>query len=132
MATWSGWILTLPTRWRRTFKVRIEFIPFDWENLSQLLADDYFDIAMSGIVMLYGSLRKMVFSDAYIYANWAFVVKDHLRTEFASLENIENMEGLTIGLSTGAEAAFDVERHFSNAKAVKLDSVSFNLGDVHK
>jgi hypothetical protein len=28
---------------------------------------------MSGIVILPGSLRKMVFSDAYMYTNWAFV-----------------------------------------------------------
>jgi Na+/H+-dicarboxylate symporter len=105
-------------------KVRIEFIPFDFETLSKQLAEDHFDIAMSGIVILPGSLRKMVFSDAYIYANWAFVVKDHLRTEFDSLKNVKDMQDLTIGLSAGDEVAFDVERHFSNAKAVKLDSVS--------
>jgi Na+/H+-dicarboxylate symporter len=105
-------------------KVRIEFIPFDFETLAEQLAEDHFDIAMSGIVILPGSLRKMVFSDAYIYANWAFVVKDHQRAGFGSLENIKNMQGLTIGLSTGAEAAVDVERYFSLAKAIKLESAS--------
>jgi Na+/H+-dicarboxylate symporter len=105
-------------------RVRIEFIPFDFEELSGQLAEDHFDIAMSGIVVLPGSLREMVFSDAYLYTNWAFVVKDHLREEFASLENVRNMQDLTIGISAGPEAAFDVERAFPNAKAVKLDSVS--------
>jgi ABC-type amino acid transport substrate-binding protein len=104
--------------------VRIEFIPFDFESLDELLAEDHFDIAMSGIPILPGSLREMTFSDAYLYTNWAFVVKDHLRAEFASLENIINMQGLTIGASTGADAAFDVERSFPNAKAVKLISIS--------
>ena len=105
-------------------KVRIEFIPFDFETLPQQLAEDHFDIASSGLVILPGSLREMVFSDAYLYTNWAFVVKDHLRAAFASLENIRNMAALTIGVSTGAEAAFDVERVFGNAKTVKLDSIS--------
>jgi ABC-type amino acid transport substrate-binding protein len=119
-----GYDIDLAHALAEDLKVRIEFIPFDWENLSQLLADEYFDIAMSAIVILPGSLRKMVFSDAYMYANWAFVVKDHLRNEFSSLENIQNMDGLTIGLSAENETAFDVQRRFSNAKAVKLDSVS--------
>ena len=105
-------------------KVRIEFIPFDFENLAQLLAEDQFDIAMSGIFILPGSLRKMMFTDAYMYTNWAFVVKDHQRAEFSSLENIRNMAGLTIGLSSVAETAVEAERYFSLAKVVKLDSVS--------
>ena len=119
-----GYDIDLAHALAEDLKVRIEFIPFDWENLSQLVADDYFDIAMSGIVILPGSLRKMVFSDAYMYTNWAFVVKDHLRNEFSSLENIKNTQGLAIGLSAENETAFDVQRHFSNAKAVKLDSAS--------
>ncbi len=105
-------------------KVRIEFIPFDFENLAELLAEDHFDIAMSGIFILPGSLRKMTFSDAYMYTNWAFVVKDHQRAEFSSLEDIQNMEGLTIGLSGLAESAVEVEKYFSLAKAVQLDAVS--------
>ena len=104
--------------------VRIEFIPFDFETLAEQLVEDIFDIAMSGIVILPGSLRDMVFSDAYLYTNWAFVVKDHLREEFSSLETVRNMQALTIGVSTGVGAAFDIERAFSNAKAIKLDSVS--------
>jgi ABC-type amino acid transport substrate-binding protein len=104
--------------------VRIEFIPFDFQTLDEHLAEDYFDIAMSGIPILPGSLREMTFSDAYLYTNWAFVVKDHLRDEFASLKNIKNMQALTIGVSTGADEAFDVERKFPNAKAVRLDSIS--------
>ena len=104
--------------------VRIEFIPFDFETLAELLSKDHFDIAMSGIVILPGSLREMVFSDACIYTNWAFVVKDHRREEFSSLENVQNMQALTIGVSTGAYTAFDIKRYFSNAKAVKLNSVS--------
>ena len=104
--------------------VRIEFIPFDFETLSEQLAEDHFDIAMSGIAILPGSLREMVFSDAYMYTTWAFVVKDHLREEFALLENVRNMDGLTIGFASGAEMAFDVERYFSKAKALELESVS--------
>jgi Na+/H+-dicarboxylate symporter len=104
--------------------VRIEFIPFDFGSLNELLAEDQVDIALSGIPILPGSLRVMSFSDAYLYTNWAFVVEDHLRDQFASLENTQNMPGLTIGVSTGADAAFDVEREWPNAKAVKLESIS--------
>ncbi len=108
----------------RNLGVRIEFIPFDLENLSQLLEGDYFDIAMSGIPILPGTLRSMVFSDAYLSANWAFVVKDHLRHRFSSLEKIKKMDGLTIGIAAGTGVAVDVEEYFSLAKAVKLDSAS--------
>jgi Na+/H+-dicarboxylate symporter len=105
-------------------RVRIEFIPFDFQSLPEQVAEGHFDIAMSGIYILPGSLRKMRFSDAYIYTNWAFVVKDHRRDDFASLENVQNMQDLAIGVPGGTETAFDVERYFSNAKAVKLDSVN--------
>ena len=104
--------------------VRIKFIPFDLENLSQLLEEDYFDIAMSGIPILPGTLRSMVFSDAYMNTNWAFVVKDHLRHRFSSLAKIKKMDGLTIGIAAGTGAAIDIEEYFSLAKAVKMDSVS--------
>jgi Na+/H+-dicarboxylate symporter len=104
--------------------VRIEFVPFDFNTLDEHLAEDHYDIAMSGIPILPSSLREMAFSDAYLYTNWSFVVKDHLRQKFALLENIINMPALTIGVSTGANAALDIERRFFNAKAVKLVSVS--------
>ncbi len=104
--------------------VRIEFIPFDSETLAEQLSEDHFDIAMSGIAILAGVLRQMVFTDAYLDANWAFVVKDHLRGEFASLEKVKNMDGLTIGLSAESEVAVEVEKYFSNAKVVQLDAVS--------
>ena len=105
-------------------QVRIEFIPFDFETLYEQMAEEHFDIAMSGIAILPGSLRQMVFTDSYLNANWAFVIKDHLRAEFSSLEKIKNMDGLTIGLSAESEVAFEVEKYFSNAKVVQLDSAS--------
>ncbi|MDX1708740.1 MAG: cation:dicarboxylase symporter family transporter, partial [Desulfobacterales bacterium] len=104
--------------------VRIEFIPFDFATLTKQLAENHFDIAMSGIVILAGSLRHMTFTDSYMETNWAFVVRDHLRSKFASLESIKDKEGLTIGITTTDATALDVERYFSNAKAVRLNAVS--------
>lgn len=102
--------------------VRVEFIPFDFETLGQQVNEDQFDIAMSGIFILPSALRGMVFSDSYMYTNWAFVVKDHLRHQFESLVDIKNMDGLTIGIAAERSVKLEVERAFPQAKAVQLDS----------
>jgi hypothetical protein len=79
---------------------------------------------MSGIFILPSSLRGMAFSDSYMQTNWAFVVKDHLRHQFESLEDIKNMDGLTIGIAAERSVKLEVERAFPLAKAVQLDSAS--------
>jgi hypothetical protein len=56
--------------------------------------------------------------------NWAFVVKDHLRHQFDSLEDIKSMDGLTIGIAGEKRAEFEIERLFPLAKAVQLDDAS--------
>ena len=104
--------------------VQIEFIPFDFETLDRQFKDDQFDIAMSGIFILPSYLRQVVFSNSYMRTNWAFVVRDHLRHRFKSLEDIKSMDGLTIGLAAEKSAEFEVERRFPLAEAVQLDSVS--------
>ena len=104
--------------------LQIEFIPFDFETLDQQVKDDQFDIAMSGIFILPSYLNQVVFSKSYMRTNWAFVVKDHRRHRFESLEEIKSIDGLTIGVAGEKNAKFEVERTFPLAKAVQLDSVN--------
>ena len=108
----------------RDLGLRIEFIPFDFETLDQQVKDDRFDIAMSGIFIVRSYLRQVAFSNSYMRANWAFVVKDHLRHQFESLKDIKSKDGLTIGFAGEKSAEFEIERIFPLAEAVQLDSAS--------
>ena len=119
-----GFDIELAHALARDLGLQIEFIPFDFETLDQQVRNDHFDIAMSGIFILPSYLNQVTFSNSYMHTNWAFVVKDHRRHQFESLEEIKRIDGLTIGIAGEKSAELEIERTFPLAKAVQLDSVS--------
>ncbi len=104
--------------------VHLEFIPFQFNTLAQQLREDHFDIAMSGVPMVTTFLKEMNFSDDYMDITFSFVVKDHRRKEFATVEKIQRMERFRVALP-GASTYFAdrIKEVVPHAEVVSLNSI---------
>ena len=105
--------------------VKLEFIPFDDEKMVEQLNAGYFDLIMSGIAVTTPRLEKMVFSEPYMNATVAFIVRDHRRNEFATREAIQNIRKLKIGIHSSVSDYFfeKIKKYLPRAEIVDLESV---------
>ena len=68
-------------------KCKLEFIPFDRNNMSELLKEGTIDVAMSGLAFTPDLLNDVRFSDPVMTVNLALVTRDHMKKELSSREN---------------------------------------------
>ena len=78
--------------------VALEFVPFEFERLDQMLASGQIDMAMSCIAGLPDRYAKASFSRAYLDLTLAFIVPDHERHLYADMEILRQEEDLTVAM----------------------------------
>jgi Na+/H+-dicarboxylate symporter/ABC-type amino acid transport substrate-binding protein len=119
-----GFDVELVHRLARELNVTLEFIPFEGKTLVQRLNGNRFDLVIGGMPMITSLLEKMRFSDAYMDATVALVVKDHRRKEFARADDIRRMQGLKIGVRAAYSDYFlnKIEEKFPRAELIELQS----------
>jgi Na+/H+-dicarboxylate symporter/ABC-type amino acid transport substrate-binding protein len=81
----------------RDLGVRLEFVPATRESLSEELRKGTFDV-MPSIPYLPHFLTAMELSAPYIKGTAAFVMEDHRRHDFATLESIQRLPQLSVGV----------------------------------
>ncbi|MBL0713049.1 MAG: cation:dicarboxylase symporter family transporter [Desulfosarcina sp.] len=102
---------------------KVVFYPFEFRHMNDQLAQNNYDVIMSGIHMTTERLRKMHFSHPYMETTMAFVVRDHLRDAFVSPETIRAIEKLTIGIPRSLSFfSHRLKLYLPNAKVVLIDS----------
>jgi ABC-type amino acid transport substrate-binding protein len=101
---------------------RLEFIPFAYADLAEQLAANHFDVAMSGLPITTSQLLSMQFSEPYLDVSMAFIVRDHRRTQFGSLDRMRKLEPLTIAVPPGHYFRGIVKERLSNAELVVIDN----------
>lgn len=106
----------------RDLDVRIEFVPFDNEALLESLQADHFDIAMSGLEGTIERATKLPAIQPYLEITTAFVVPDHLRRHFQSLDRVRKLKGLKIAVVTGSAASEFPIREDADFEVVRLES----------
>ncbi len=82
----------------RDIGVDLEFVPTEMQNMAQTLDDGYCEIVMSGITVTPKRLQQMSFSQSYMKNTLAFIVKDHRRHEFSSVEALNKLQKPRIGI----------------------------------
>ena len=108
----------------REMKVKLEFIPFEHDLLSERLQAGHFDVIMSGIAITTPDLEEMTFSDPYMEANLCFVVPDYRRKDFATEKSIRRIPGLSIGIPQSTEYFLDkIKDYLPEAEIVVLDTL---------
>jgi ABC-type amino acid transport substrate-binding protein len=100
----------------------IVFVPYDMSNLVKHLRADHFDIAISGVTMTLKRAMDITFSEPYFTVNFALVVKDYQRREFASLAAVRSMKDLRLGVQEGQYFGERARFYFENAKISELQS----------
>lgn len=117
-----GFDIDLVTRLANDLDVGLEFVPFRADTLAQQLADDHFDIALSGLTDSLERSSTMLMSEPYLIVNLALLVKDHQRKEFETEGKINSGKKLRIGVVKGSYFEKRTATHFPNAEIVRLDS----------
>lgn len=88
----------------RDLGVTLEFVRFDRDTLAKQLAEDDFDMVMSGLVGTLERAEAMQHTTPYMDVTLALVVPDYRVRSFQSIDSMQEMQGLRIGyvdLSSG-------------------------------
>jgi Na+/H+-dicarboxylate symporter len=115
----------------RGLGLQIEFVPFQLGTLTQQLAEDHFDLAMSGIPGSVSLYEEVMFTDPYLDVTPALVVKDYLRKKRDTLQEFRTIEGLTLGVINDRYILERIRSRIPNARVVAVDSPrSFFEGEL--
>jgi Na+/H+-dicarboxylate symporter len=108
----------------REMKVKLEFIPFEFDTMVTQLNVGQFDLIMAGVAVTTTRLEKMTYSAPYMEGTLAFIVPDHRRNEFASSQAVKSISGLKIGVPYLADYFFDkIKSYLPQAEIVAVKSV---------
>lgn len=89
-----GFDISLAHRLADDLQVKIEFIPFKKQQLSEYLNKGYFDIAMSGLEINVADLEKVRFSDHVLKLQLALLTKDHQLQRFKRQQDIIKLKSV--------------------------------------
>ncbi|NOR13175.1 MAG: cation:dicarboxylase symporter family transporter [Candidatus Aminicenantes bacterium] len=108
----------------KELNVDLEFIPTDFETVDEQLNSGIVDIIMAGVPKTTRFMKRLRFSDSYLDLTLAIAVEDHRRREFQSIEKIQRMRDLKIGIPFGDRYYNEkLKRILPSAEIVILDSV---------
>ena len=77
--------------------VKIEFVRFDRATLVEQMAEDHFDIVMSGLVGTLERSQAMAHTEPYLDVTLGLVVPDYRAGSFRTVERISRIKDLRIG-----------------------------------
>lgn len=117
-----GLDIDLVTQLAHELNVGLEFVGFRSETLAQQLADDHFDMALSGLTDSLERSSTMLMSEPYLVVNMGLLVRDHQREKFENEEVINRRKHLRIGVVKGSYFEKRTLDHFPKAEIVRLDS----------
>ncbi|MEZ6120565.1 MAG: cation:dicarboxylase symporter family transporter [Pirellulaceae bacterium] len=94
----------------RDLGVSIEFVPYDSEQLRRQIADDCFDVVMSGLV---GTLDRSVaipHTTSYLDVTLGLVAEDFRASDFRTLQQMRTLRDLQIGYVDISRSTLDQYR----------------------
>jgi ABC-type amino acid transport substrate-binding protein len=94
-----GYDVDMAHRLATDLGVTLEFVPFTRASLAGDLAEDRFDIAMSGLVGVLGLAETVRLTAPYLEVHVALLVPDHRRREFDSREAIRAQKHIRLAVA---------------------------------
>lgn len=119
-----GHDIDLAHRLAQDSELDLEFVPFHPATLREQLAEDHFDVAISGIGVSLTAFPDDAWSIPYMTLNLAFVVRDHDKDEFSDFESLGTGKRLVIGVYEGQRFENQVRKALPDARIVTLWSES--------
>lgn len=104
-----------------SMQLKIEFVPFQYDDVLDKLNDGEIDVAVGGILAAPRRISRCGFTESYETATVAVMVPDHRRRDFTTWDQIESDQGIRLGLvyQDNTEAAITT---FPNIDFVTLES----------
>ena len=115
-----GLDIDMAHRLARDLGVSIEFVPFAFATLAEQLAEDHFDIAMSGIAVTVERAATMLLSEPYMDVTVALVVRDHEQKQLGDLDSLRRGRSLSIGGQIDSYFAKSIREHLPDVQVVEL------------
>jgi len=106
----------------REMGVELEFLLIPAEEIAARLGAGQIDMVMGGLGITTARARKVEFTRPYLDVTGAFVVLDHRRGEFSSLESLMALAELRVGVLADPYYIERLERYLPHATIVPLDS----------
>ncbi len=105
----------------RDLGVTIEFVPFQQETLAQQLADDDFDIVMSGLVGTLERAQSMQHTAPYMELTLSLVVLDFRAHAFQSLESMQQLPQLRLAyVDLSPRLVARIHKSLPHAQLIKI------------
>ena len=102
--------------------VTLEVVKIDWGQAQAALKSGLIDIALGGIVVTPDWAMHVSFSDSYIDQTLSFILPDHMRDEFVSVESIRRVKDLHILVKNDKHYPNIVKNYFPDARFDIIDS----------
>jgi Na+/H+-dicarboxylate symporter/ABC-type amino acid transport substrate-binding protein len=114
-----------------TLNCKIEFVPFDMDDLTTALENNVFDIAMTGVYVGLSRIDKLDFTDSYMEINPAIIVKDYDKKRFHDLASVQAAGKVKIAVLKGSLFSEGIKKVFKDAEIISVDNYSdFFTGKV--
>jgi ABC-type amino acid transport substrate-binding protein len=106
----------------REMGVRLEFVPVDFDSISEMLEAGRIDLMMSGFTVTPERMLSVKFSEPYMKATMSFVVRDHLRSKFSEREDVQTLRSPRIGVLDTPYYVDTLRTYLPNAEIVTIAS----------
>lgn len=106
----------------REMRVDLEFVRVSLDSMAADLTSGRCDVVMSGLTITPDRMLQMRFSDPYMKATMSFLVRDHVRSKFASREAVRSLVRPRIGVLDNAYYVDELRELLPDAEIVKLAS----------
>lgn len=125
-----GFDMELAHSLAKELNVALEMVKIKRSNAVRLLNDGYVDIIMSGNLMTITS--DIIYSAPYLTQTFAFIVEDHRKEEFSTIETLFKYDSLRIGIIDLPYYVEKLEYHLPDAEVIRLNSPrDFFAGNQH-
>jgi ABC-type amino acid transport substrate-binding protein len=126
-----GLDIEMAHRLARDLGAVLEFVPFERKTLARQLANDHFDIAMSGLIGTMERSERMRLSRYYLDATFSLVVRDHRARDMDSYEELAKVESLRVGILTESQFSRALQRYVPQAETVVVPSTKWFFQEPH-
>ncbi len=103
-------------------QVRLEFVPFDYDSVTDQLDTGEIDVAAGGLIITPERLLNAGFTISYQTATVSVALPDYRRGEFDNWDDPQMQEGVRLG-AVAEDIAVAARRQLPNVEVVAIDSI---------
>ncbi len=109
-------------KFARELGATVEFHLVDPDRIAGLLNAGYIDMMIGGLAITPSDMKKVTFTSSYLEETIAFIVEDHRREDFNTIEAVMKQENLRLGVMDNEYYIDKLQSFLPEAEIVTFDS----------